>query len=540
MYNINKFPRIQALGVSVLSILTASAVLAGSVDSQPASLTDQDLYQRQTLLQAQFTGPHAIDSYIVQFKPNVDRNNVIAMTTGNAGEIVPLYPNTAGDKQAIEFGLDRTFIVSTDNITDDLNLLVQSRNIEYTEPIAIGNGHELEAQVTRPNDPIFPQQDNLENTGQNGGVIGADINWLQAYGITNGNPAITIAVIDTGFNQNGDIKNVVPGVSTVPYTTSTRDDHNPGHGTQNASIALSNANDGNSIAGVCPDCSLMPIKAFYSDNTFYDTDVLEAIYWAISNGAQIISISGGSRYGWGVYENISQYVTSRGVIIVASAGNTGTMTAIYPAANSYVIGVTATNNFDTYPSWSTFGPLYKISAPGGGETPAEGILAISANGTVSKSRGTSRSAPQVAGVIGLMQSWRLENGKPLLTPQEITWILIQSAKDLGPAGFDDHYNNGRLDAGAALVLTSNFNGIPVITPTMTPTRTQTPTSTSAQTSLPTSTQTPVGTHETPLSTQTSTATAEQSNTPSPTTTKPTETPINQQPKSQIFLPLIRS
>ena len=49
-----------------------------------------------------------------------------------------------------------------------------------------------------PNDPIFPDQWHLQNTGQDGGVVGADIHTAEAWDITTGSMSTVVAVLDNG------------------------------------------------------------------------------------------------------------------------------------------------------------------------------------------------------------------------------------------------------------------------------------------------------------------------------------------------------
>lgn len=51
-----------------------------------------------------------------------------------------------------------------------------------------------------PNDPSFAQQYGLRNTGQNGGLVDADIDADQAWDVTTGTTRMTVAVIDTGID----------------------------------------------------------------------------------------------------------------------------------------------------------------------------------------------------------------------------------------------------------------------------------------------------------------------------------------------------
>jgi hypothetical protein len=53
-----------------------------------------------------------------------------------------------------------------------------------------------------PNDPQFSNQWGLQNTGQNGGTVGIDVNAVGAWSATTGSRKIVAAVLDTGFDLN--------------------------------------------------------------------------------------------------------------------------------------------------------------------------------------------------------------------------------------------------------------------------------------------------------------------------------------------------
>jgi subtilisin family serine protease len=102
-----------------------------------------------------------------------------------------------------------------------------------------------------------------------------------------------------------------------------------GHGTMTAGI----------VHLVAPQAKIMPLKAFSANGTGYDSDVLRAIYYAVKNGAKVMNMSFDfSSYSPELARAIS-YANSKGVLTVASAGNDGERTVVYPGGLRGVVDV---------------------------------------------------------------------------------------------------------------------------------------------------------------------------------------------------------
>ena len=106
-----------------------------------------------------------------------------------------------------------------------------------------------------------------------------------------------------------------------------------GHGTMTAGL----------VHLVAPQAKIMPLKVFTASGSAYESDILRAIYYAVGNGAQVMSMSWNlSSYSTELAKAI-QYSNSKGVVSVASAGNSGQRTAVYPGALPGVIDVASTS-----------------------------------------------------------------------------------------------------------------------------------------------------------------------------------------------------
>ncbi|OLE86131.1 MAG: hypothetical protein AUG07_03075 [Acidobacteria bacterium 13_1_20CM_2_60_10] len=193
-----------------------------------------------------------------------------------------------------------------------------------------------------------------------------------------------------------------------------------GHGTMVSGI----------IHLVAPTAQIMPLKAFAADGSGYTSDVLRAIYYAVQNGANILSMS----FSFPTYSQemmrAARFANRKGVIAVASAGNDGSANWVYPAGYvNLVMGIASTANDDTRSSFSNYGEDYIwVAAPG------EGIITTYPFGTYAAGWGTSFSAPFVAAGAALLRSVQ-----PNLNEQMAAQALSH-AKWISP-----DLGNGRVD-----------------------------------------------------------------------------------------------
>src|SRR5271163_1830544 len=162
-----------------------------------------------------------------------------------------------------------------------------------------------------------------------------------------------------------------------------------GHGTMTAGI----------VHMVAPTAKILPLKAFGADGTGSLSNIVRAVYYAAQHHSKVISMS------FSVYDystelaNSINYVSSKGLICVASSGNDGEEIYIYPASLSGVMGVASTSDTDTRSTFSNYGSqVVWVAAPG------ENIISTYPYATYSASSGTSFSAPFVSGTAALLLS----------------------------------------------------------------------------------------------------------------------------------------
>ena len=252
------------------------------------------------------------------------------------------------------------------------------------------------------------------------------------YGNTAGEGTV-VAVIDTGVDYNHeDLQdNIWTNSAEVSGTTGADDDNNGyvddvhginlidpnetpmddhGHGTHVAGIiAMENNNVGG--VGIAYKSKIMPIKAGGSDGTFNSTDIAKGIEYAYKNGADVINMSFGSYAHSALIENALQDAFNS-CVLVAAAGNDRIPTAdcplggqnMYPAAYSYVIGVMAYDEANSFASFSNWD--YKPNANAEYEVVAPGVSVYSTlpNGRYASWNGTSMAAPMVSAEAAILRS----------------------------------------------------------------------------------------------------------------------------------------
>ncbi len=286
--------------------------------------------------------------------------------------------------------------------------------------------------------------------------IGADKVWTSGY---TGFGRL-IAVLDTGVNYT----HVELASSIVKGKDFSNNDNDPmddnGHGTHVAGIITADGVLLNA-KGVAPDANVLAVKVLSASGGGYLSDVVAAIYYVVdgSDGvygtaddfkADAISMSLGTSppytyrgsncdYAYPAMTNAISYARSKGVSVVAAAGNSGGSGVSLPGCVSGVITVGAVDSLDKVQSWSGKGSSLDLVAPG------VSILSSWFNGGYATASGTSMATPVVSGTVALMKQ-----KNPLLTVNQVYNNLINTAKDLGKIGFDINSGFGRVNALAAV------------------------------------------------------------------------------------------
>jgi subtilisin family serine protease len=197
-----------------------------------------------------------------------------------------------------------------------------------------------------------------------------------------------------------------------------------GHGTMTAGI----------VHLVAPTASIMPLKAFRADGSSNLSDIIRAIYYAADHGANVISMSFSMGQPSPGLQAAVQYALSRNVNMIASSGNDGSKTVVYPASFSGVQGIGSTTNNDLRSAFSNFGSaVVTFAAPG------EGVITTYPGGNYAAGWGTSFSTPMVAGAAALVLQAR-----PTSKPRDVTNALSKT-KQISDMGY------GRIDLYSSLM-----------------------------------------------------------------------------------------
>jgi thermitase len=266
-------------------------------------------------------------------------------------------------------------------------------------------------------------------------IIGAP----QAWDVTTGSPTINIAILDTGVDlDHPDLAAKI--VSNINFSSSATVDDVDGHGTHVAGIAAAMTNNGIGVAGLGYASTIMNVKVLGDTGAGSYSGLASGIIWAADNGAEVISMSlGGSSYS-STLENAVNYAWSKGVVVVAAAGNYGSTTPFYPAAYANCMAVAATNGWDAKASFSNYGDWVDVAAPG------TGIYATLKNSSYGSMSGTSMAAPHVAGLAALVFTTVSDTSGNGKLNDEVRSRIETTCDDIGVSGI----GHGRINAAQAV------------------------------------------------------------------------------------------
>lgn len=266
----------------------------------------------------------------------------------------------------------------------------------------------------------------------------------EAWNYTTGSSDVIVAIIDTGVDT--DHRDLSNKISPLSYNSNSNQvgieyvEDDQGHGTGVAGLIAATRNNGFGIAGIAENVTLLVIKAnLPTEGKFSDAAVIDGIYYAVDNGADVINLSLGSYYLNPLMREAVKYADAHGVIVVAASGNDGFTSPTYPAAYEEVISVSAVNSDGLLASYSNYGSTIDIAAPG------TEIYTSGVNDGVIKASGTSFASPQIAGIIALLKSYY-----PTDTSEQIKQKLFSTALDVGATGKDNQYGYGIANASDAI------------------------------------------------------------------------------------------
>lgn len=338
---------------------------------------------------------------------------------------------------------------------DEIRSLVYSGQVAVAEPDY--KAELFDVTPVTPNDPKLSQQFNL--IGSNG--IAVRSAW--EAGLTG--KGVTVAVIDSGLNdlhvdapqrigrgryfyyreeENGRYE--LEGKLYNYYSNGIWLD-DVGHGSMVSGVIAAKSNNKEGIASIAPGVTILPIRCFTNTAGHlggYTSNLISGINYAVENGADIINMS------WGIIKKSSSLQTAvdaayrAGCILIAAAGNDGTVVDRYPAAWDNVISVGATDNQGRLTYYSQRVESVDVCAPGGSAGNSIVSLDYASNTDYRTMIGTSFSTPQVTAAAAL-----LLEADPTMTQGDFLSLLKQSSR----AVVKDDKNNtsASLYAGAGVM-----------------------------------------------------------------------------------------
>ena len=292
-----------------------------------------------------------------------------------------------------------------------------------------------------------------------------------AWSVTQGS-GVTVAVIDSGVNP--DVSDLAGSVITGPdytgVTTSPASGNWGVHGTWMASLIAGHGHDGglSGVVGIAPEARILSIRVIpdrqdphygkyeREPETVIQQSLADGIAYAVAHGARVISMSIGYSAPSGLVRQELQKAYDRGVVVIASAGNSGgpadssrggEAPESFPANYPGVISVGAVKSTGAVAGFSSDNLSVQVAAPGV-LVPAQGR-----DGQYWYVSGTSPACALVAGVAAL-----IESRYPGLAPDLVASALTSTTTDRPPGGYDSQVGFGIVDAAAALAKAGELAG----------------------------------------------------------------------------------
>ncbi len=287
-----------------------------------------------------------------------------------------------------------------------------------------------------PNDPRYISQWGLVK-------VDAPLAWGRSLG-----DGVLIAVLDSGADYaHPDLMGKLRTDIAWDYVNndSVAQDDN-GHGTHVTGIAAAATDNGQGVAGLGWNAQVVPLKILDDEGNGSFLPLIEAIYRATDNGAEVINLSLSTRRSAGDFYCTNypaliealQDAYHRGVLTVVAAGNDNYDAGkVVPANCPYVLTVGATDSADQRASFSNVGSVIDVAAPG---VSIESTYWPSPYASIG---GTSMATPFVSGLAALVRA-----EYPHYTPDQVAAAILDNAVDLGDVS---QFGCGRINAGNAVL-----------------------------------------------------------------------------------------
>jgi serine protease len=286
-------------------------------------------------------------------------------------------------------------------------------------------------------------------------LLDADEDAIETIGA--GGAPVVISSIDTGVDSDHPefTGRLIMGKDWVTGDNNPEDED--GHGTHTSGTMAGTTVGVAGVTGAASNVKIL-VQRVCGPSGCPTTAIVNAIRAAADYpGMVAMNLSlGGSTISKAEKDAIA-YATTKGVLVIAAAGNSGTSKVGCPACDANAISVAATSWRDALAYYSQYGNGLDISAPGGelysNTTEEMGIWSAYLNGGYAMLQGTSMATPQVTGAAAVVASKTGLRGAALRTR------LQSTADDKGAAGYDTKFGNGRLNVYRAITGTSLGAGL---------------------------------------------------------------------------------
>jgi serine protease len=383
--------------------------------------------------------------------------NSFVIMKGAAGQERALAAKLAADP-AVEYA-EPNYIRKVDAIDSRLWAFYNpgGLNMKFNEPGATRDGTFIPSSYASTTDA---DEDAIEGIGAGGGsvVIGSiDTGVDYAHPEFSGRLLRGCDWYDQAAAGNG---------SGTCSNTSSDDTPDEGHGTHTTGTMAGNTVGVAGVTGAAANVKVY-VQRVCGPVGCYTSSIVNAIRAAADYpGMVAMNLSLGGNSESTAEKNAIQYATNKGVLVIAAAGNSGSGKVGCPACDPNAISVSATNWQDALAGYSQSGSGLDISAPGGycySNTTEEGCIFSAivsgytggktysgplAGGSYAYMQGTSMATPQVTGAAGVVAS------KTGLRGSALRSRLLSTADDLGTAGYDTKFGNGRLNVYRAVTGTT--------------------------------------------------------------------------------------